>query len=355
MILTPAIGDALHAATTTESAFTALHGLIPEMGDDQLIATYQRAEELGKRAWLVQAHCLWEAQRRNGHGDKLDAIYGICRTFEISRSSAYELIQVWEKFGEEISERSEILPLPRSYYVEAAQAPDPQKALALAEDKKAEDPRYSVRDFKAEIQAERREIAAQERAAEPLAVATAGERFGVLLIDPPWRYSTIRPNGSAENHYGTMNSTDMGTLPIGHVAAPDCVLILWATWPKLAEALELVAAWGFEQISGLPWIKIEGERPDRPNFGIGFWVRGCSEPIIIARRGNVSPPADNWVGLISPNFEHSRKPESIYDYAESLPGPYCEIFARRPREGWTSLGNEIDGKDIRDALAEVIG
>lgn len=46
-------GDALHAVTITESAFTALHDLIPQMDDEQLIATYERADEMGKRAWLV--------------------------------------------------------------------------------------------------------------------------------------------------------------------------------------------------------------------------------------------------------------------------------------------------------------
>ena len=37
----------------------------------------------------------------------------------------------------------------------------------------------------------------------------------------------------------------------------------------------------------------------------------------------------------------TRKPEEIYDLVEACsPGPYLEIFARFPREGWSQWGNE---------------
>ena len=34
--------------------------------------------------------------------------------------------------------------------------------------------------------------------------------------------------------------------------------------------------------------------------------------------------------------------------------PRIELFARDKVKGWDSLGDEIDGKDIREALREVI-
>jgi N6-adenosine-specific RNA methylase IME4 len=50
---------------------------------------------------------------------------------------------------------------------------------------------------------------------------------------------------------------------------------------------------------------------------------------------------------MSPNFEHSRKPDSIYQIVESdYPKPYIELFARRKRDGWICLGDEITGNDI---------
>jgi N6-adenosine-specific RNA methylase IME4 len=39
--------------------------------------------------------------------------------------------------------------------------------------------------------------------------------------------------------------------------------------------------------------------------------------------------------------EHSRKPDELYDIIEACsPGPYLELFARYPRDGWSVWGNE---------------
>lgn len=31
-------------------------------------------------------------------------------------------------------------------------------------------------------------------------------------------------------------------------------------------------------------------------------------------------------------------------------GPYCELFARHPREGWTQWGNQLPGAQCRGAI-----
>ena len=173
--------------------------------------------------------------------------------------------------------------------------------------------------------------------------------YRTIIADPPWSYNNNSTRGAALNHYPTMTDDAICALPVGDLAAPDAILLLWATWPKLVEAQRVIAAWGFEYVTGFPWIKIQGaprrnlwdEYEYRPQFGVGFWVRGCSEPLLVARRGVVSPPVDDQIGLISENFRHSRKPENLYNYAERLPGPYLELFARRPRAGWDVWGNEI--------------
>jgi hypothetical protein len=72
-------------------------------------------------------------------------------------------------------------------------------------------------------------------------------------------------------------------------------------------------------------------------------VRGCSEDILVWKRGNIKPPDLGWVGIISKQFHHSRKPDNLYEYAESLPAPRLEMFARRRREGWDAFGNECEG------------
>jgi N6-adenosine-specific RNA methylase IME4 len=172
----------------------------------------------------------------------------------------------------------------------------------------------------------------------------------VILADPPWAYRN-GGNGAAANHYPTMTAASLCALPVAELAGRDAVLLLWATWPQMREAMDLVDAWGFRYVTGLPWIKVRGhpqadlwgEIAYRPTWGTGFWVRSCSEPLLIAKRGNARPPLDPPLGLLSRNFQHSRKPDNVYDYAEALPGPYLELFARRPRPGWDAWGNEVEG------------
>lgn len=176
-------------------------------------------------------------------------------------------------------------------------------------------------------------------------------RYSVILSDPPWSYDNSAVQGAALNQYPTMTDGEVRDLPVADLAADDCILLLWATWPKLDLALDVVESWGFRYLTAFPWIKVTsvstdlftGEiRLDVP-YGVGFWARGTSEPILIARRGQVSPPSNGFVGLLSPNLHHSRKPDSIYDFAEALPGPRLEMFARRQRAGWSVFGNETPG------------
>jgi N6-adenosine-specific RNA methylase IME4 len=51
--------------------------------------------------------------------------------------------------------------------------------------------------------------------------------------------------------------------------------------------------------------------------------------------------------MIADRGRHSKKPDKFYDYIEERSaGPYLELFARNRREGWTSLGNQVDGEAL---------
>ena len=175
------------------------------------------------------------------------------------------------------------------------------------------------------------------------------KKYGVILADPPWSYGNSGCRGAAANEYQTMTDQDIVNLPVAKHAADDCVLLLWGTWPKLVEAcIPTLQGWGFNYVTAFPWIKIIdvsytlfGELEISVPYGVGFWARGCSEVVLIGKRGTPSPPPNGFIGLLSPNLFHSRKPENIYHYAESMPGPYLELFARRQRPGWNAFGNEI--------------
>lgn len=177
------------------------------------------------------------------------------------------------------------------------------------------------------------------------------KRYQVILADPPWQYRNSGGNGAAGDHYPTMSFEELCDLPVHELAADDAVLLLWGTWPQLPDALALVNAWGFEYKTGFPWVKLQrpatvdlfGDMELVPSYGCGHWVRGCSELIFICTRGNIACPHSNDLGLLSERFEHSRKPDSLHQYAEhNFTGPYLELFARRSRPGWDAWGNQVN-------------
>ena len=173
-------------------------------------------------------------------------------------------------------------------------------------------------------------------------------KYDVILADPPWNYNNSGCRGAAENEYPTMATDDICNLPVRSLATNDCVLFLWCTWPQSPDGLKVMEAWGFRYITGFPWVKITGIANNlwgdieiKVPYGVGFWARGCTEFLMIGTIGKVSPPSNGFIGLLSPNLFHSRKPESVYEFAEAIPGERIELFARRPREGWHIWGNEV--------------
>jgi N6-adenosine-specific RNA methylase IME4 len=178
------------------------------------------------------------------------------------------------------------------------------------------------------------------------ALASSGKRFGVICPDPPWKFEPYSDKGkqrSADRYYDTWTLERIKALPITELAAPDCALLLWAVWPALDDALEVITAWGFEyQTAGFVWVK---QNPGGSLFmGMGYHTRANTEPCLLATRGKPPRLADDVHQVImAPVGEHSAKPDEAYSRIRRLyPGPCLELFARKPRDGWTTWGNEID-------------
>jgi N6-adenosine-specific RNA methylase IME4 len=127
-------------------------------------------------------------------------------------------------------------------------------------------------------------------------------------------------------------------LPVTEVATDDAVLFLWSPMSKLAEALRVVEAWGFEHRSGMCWVKDQ--------IGMGHYVRGQHELLLIARRGLPPHPAeaDRPSSVVhAPRGRHSEKPQEFYALIERMYPelPKVELFARVRRDGWDAWGNEV--------------
>lgn len=183
------------------------------------------------------------------------------------------------------------------------------------------------------------------------------KKYAALLVDPPWRYEQKRLQGAAEKHYKTMSADELCALPVGELADDDCVLFLWATFPMLPEALRVAAAWGFRfKTTAFLWLK-KNKKADSFFYGLGFWTRGNAEVCLLATKGRPKRQSKSVSQLIiSPVEAHSKKPDIVRDKIVELMGdvPRIELFARERVLGWDALGGEIDGKDIRAALTEVI-
>lgn len=181
--------------------------------------------------------------------------------------------------------------------------------------------------------------------------------YAMIAADPPWRYEA-RGEGyekSPQAHYSCMTTGQLARLDVADLAAPNCVLWLWAVGPLLDQAFELMRAWGFRYVTAGTWAK-RTETGRCWAFGTGYTLRGCGEFFLIGKRGNPQALANNQRNFIAPEDldgilgdavlvdrkrEHSRKPDSAYQVAEILfPGPRLELFSREPRPGWSVFGNE---------------
>jgi N6-adenosine-specific RNA methylase IME4 len=178
--------------------------------------------------------------------------------------------------------------------------------------------------------------------------------YAAILADPPWSWKSWDGNEGdrgAGRHYGTMSLSDIEFLPVDDLAARDCVLFLWVTWPTLPQAMQVITAWGFKyRTCAFAWVKADvssldlfgGERD--ASMGLGYWTRANSEVCLLATRGKPKRlNADVRQGIIEPRREHSRKPDCVPGRIERLvAGPYLELFARTTRPGWSSWGNQTD-------------
>lgn len=218
--------------------------------------------------------------------------------------------------------------------------------------------------------------------------------YDVILADPPWSYNDRNTNGNrgAGCKYSLMTDVQLAALDVPGLAAPDSVLMLWATCPRLPAALALMEAWGFEYVTvAFTWIKtgsLDGPRrrflaaldpigsdlAERGNlsgaaaratlrdvwdrvsglvqptisFGLGHHTRSNAELVLLGRRGKGLRPVSRSVRqvVMAPRGAHSAKPDEVQARIEALYGDgvrRLEMFARRRRPGWDAFGNEVEG------------
>lgn len=167
--------------------------------------------------------------------------------------------------------------------------------------------------------------------------------YATIVADPPWQYRDTLVglnNQGAESNYRVMDLTAIRDLPVASYMAENAHCYLWTTNPFLREAFDVLESWGFEYKTCLTWVKT--------GLGLGRYFRGNTEHVLFGVRGRLmlaradQPNVFESEAFNGQRRRHSEKPESFYDMVESVsPGPYLELFARRTRLGWDTIGDGV--------------
>src|SRR5262249_17279230 len=117
-----------------------------------------------------------------------------------------------------------------------------------------------------------------------------GQRFGALLVDPPWRFANrtgkVAPEHGRLHRYRTLALEQIQALAVGELALPQAHLYLWCPNALLAEGLAVMAAWGFSYKTNLVWYKVRRDGgPD--GRGVGFYFRNVTELVLFGVRGRL--------------------------------------------------------------------
>jgi len=166
-----------------------------------------------------------------------------------------------------------------------------------------------------------------------------GEPVPAVALDPPWDWSDegdADQLGRARPTYATMPFDEILALPVSKLAQDNAHIYLWITNRSLPKGFALLEAWGFRYITALTWCK--------PSFGMGNYFRGQTEHVLFGVRGSLPllrKDVGTWFAAPRPG-EHSSKPDAFYELVERCsPGPWMEMFQRKPRPGWIGWGAEV--------------
>lgn len=256
------------------------------------------------------------------------SVPSIKRAREVIEHGAPELVQAVEQGKVSVSAAATIAEVPKAEQTQIV-ARGEREILEAAK---------AIRTKKAEERRAERVEKIVEISKGNAPLGQIAERYPVIYADPPWRYEYVETESRAiENQYPTMTLDEIKALDLDAIALDDCVLFMWATSPKLAEAFEVLNAWGFEYRTCAVW--------DKQKMGMGYYFRQQHELLLVAVRGQpLTPaPANRPSSVLSfPRGEHSAKPAEVYELIEAMYPelPKLEMFCRSPRDGWGAWGNQ---------------
>lgn len=174
------------------------------------------------------------------------------------------------------------------------------------------------------------------------------KKYKIIYSDPAWKFKYYGKSDDryrrAEGHYKVSTLEEMKKIPVQNLADDNCVLFMWAIYPMLPHALELMKSWGFKfKTIAFTWVKKNKTNNDF-FFGMGYWTRANCEICLLGTKGKPKRVDSSVPQLVIANRrEHSRKPDEVRERIVKLLGdlPRIELFARERVEGWDAWGNEV--------------
>jgi N6-adenosine-specific RNA methylase IME4 len=161
-------------------------------------------------------------------------------------------------------------------------------------------------------------------------------RYQTILADPPWQTGQEGKLG-AGTKYPLMSLEAIKAMPVGKLATDNAHLYLWCYPATRYVAEDVMRAWGFEYKDEFIWGKDQ--------MGLGQYFRHAHETLLLGVRGKLPVKFRGQRSFtMLPRMAHSVKPQEIVSamIPRLSPGPYLELFARRPTHGWDIWGNEVE-------------
>jgi len=173
--------------------------------------------------------------------------------------------------------------------------------------------------------------------------------YQILYADPPWDYyGDPNKNAAAGKHYKLMTKEAIGNISVPH--DKKCVLFLWATCPKLNDALWVLDKWGFHY-RGIAWVWVKTSKAGKIIYGQGVrptFTKPTTELVLVGstnKKGRTFSIKDEAMGqvILAPREQHSKKPSVVRDNIVKILGdlPRLEMFARQYTPGWDCFGDQL--------------
>lgn len=183
-------------------------------------------------------------------------------------------------------------------------------------------------------------------------------KYHLIYSDPPWKFGSrgVRSGMYDKLDYPQLSVIEIGKLNVKSISEKNAALFLWVPSAFLMDAGEIMNLWGFKYIRvEAVWEKIK--KSGKKHKVCGPWGMNEAEYLLMGIRGVMCKKQVNKKNLetiVTTEYtgKHSEKPAIFRDRIEYRFGNISrvEMFARTKIIGWSCIGNEIDGKDIREVL-----